>query len=274
MSDHPGDVRAWSSYEIVDLIREELAKQSQPASSALHRFAGHCPDTTQPQSRDPKCPACVAMSQPAAEQPAPMATPAEAHAAIARGWRARALRAEGELAQLREARDGRPALREAKDSEVKTFEIQPAEEEKEGEAVTNEDRAREALACDFTPECSDVDGATRKSRAEQWGEFTCPCAYRPAMVAALEAVERETMAKRLGVESCREERAAGNGGCGACALCCNEWRELAQKLAGALSGLIAPTKCQSASMRAEESHDLWQAAVQALAAAREKGISL
>jgi hypothetical protein len=30
-------------------------------------------------------------------------------------------------------------------------------------------------------------------------------------------------------ESCLEEREAGNGGCGACAICCGEWRERAVK---------------------------------------------
>jgi len=35
---------------------------------------------------------------------------------------------------------------------------------------------------------------------------------------------------RPSVEICREERARGNGGCGACALCCQELREAADDL--------------------------------------------
>lgn len=37
------------------------------------------------------------------------------------------------------------------------------------------------------------------------------------------------------VERCREERAAGNGGCGACALCCKEARDEAESLACSLA---------------------------------------
>lgn len=35
----------------------------------------------------------------------------------------------------------------------------------------------------------------------------------------------EAAEARPSVEICQEERAQGNGGCGACALCCKEWRE-------------------------------------------------
>ena len=47
---------------------------------------------------------------------------------------------------------------------------------------------------------------------------------RDALKAKLEIAEA-----RPCVEICQEERAKGNGGCGACALCCKEWREKAEQ---------------------------------------------
>lgn len=59
----------------------------------------------------------------------------------------------------------------------------------------------------------------------------------PALVAVVEDVvsyvarlknRLQTAEARPCVEICIEERAKGNGGCGACALCCKEWREQAE----------------------------------------------
>jgi len=41
--------------------------------------------------------------------------------------------------------------------------------------------------------------------------------------------EVERLRGQPSVAICREERAEGNGGCGACALCCKEWRDRAEK---------------------------------------------
>lgn len=52
--------------------------------------------------------------------------------------------------------------------------------------------------------------------------------FAAALVSALQESESENAALKLApsVENCRAERAMGNGGCGACALCCQELKQV------------------------------------------------
>lgn len=60
---------------------------------------------------------------------------------------------------------------------------------------------------------------------------------RECVAEAKHALDRMVADARLlpCVENCREERAAGNGGCGACALCCKEARDVADEWRAALA---------------------------------------
>lgn len=70
------------------------------------------------------------------------------------------------------------------------------------------------------------------------------------------ADEIEKLAARPCVEICQEERALGNGGCGACALCCKEANEHADALAQTLNeiskGDTAEERCQQLARRVAE----------------------
>lgn len=54
---------------------------------------------------------------------------------------------------------------------------------------------------------------------------------RDTAIAAL----RQTLSP---AESCKEEREAGNGSCGVCAICCKEWRDKYEKLRDAISNCL------------------------------------
>ncbi len=63
------------------------------------------------------------------------------------------------------------------------------------------------------------------------------------------------MQKKYPAESCREERDAGNGGCGACSICCREARAEVERLREACASMVedaddgVPLQCLADAIR-------------------------